>query len=70
MIVTKVQKNSKKNKAIFSPPSAETETTTSGIRVPVEDISVCAFHLYQERGGEDGHDLQDWLKAELKITQR
>lgn len=70
MIVTKVQKQSKKNKAIFSPPSAETETTTSGIRVPVEDISVCAFHLYQERGGEDGHDLQDWLKAELKITQR
>jgi Protein of unknown function (DUF2934) len=70
MIVTKVKKHSKHNKAIVSPPSAETETTTSGIRVPIKDINVCAFHIYQERGGEDGHDIQDWLKAELQITQR
>ncbi|WP_348264011.1 DUF2934 domain-containing protein [Telmatobacter sp. DSM 110680] len=70
MIVTKVQKHSKHNKTIHSLPSAETETTTSGICVPKDDISVCAFHLFQERGGQHGHDIQDWLKAELKITER
>jgi hypothetical protein len=70
MIVTKVQKHLKQNKAISSQPSAETDATTSGICVPKNDISVCAFHIYQERGGEHGHDIQDWLKAELQITQR
>jgi hypothetical protein len=70
MIVTKVQKHSRHSKATPSMPSAETQTTTSGICVPKDDISVCAFHLYQERGGQDGHDIQDWLKAELQITQR
>ncbi len=69
MIVTKIQKHTKHNKAIVN-PSAKTETTNSGIRVSIEDISVCAFHMYQDRGGKHGYDLQDWLKAERQITQR
>ncbi len=27
-----------------------------------------AYQLYQERGGEDGRDLDDWLRAEAEIT--
>jgi Protein of unknown function (DUF2934) len=27
-----------------------------------------AFELYQERGREDGHELDDWLRAEEEIT--
>jgi hypothetical protein len=70
MIVTKVRHNSKQNKVIPSQPSADTETTTSGIHVSQEDIGVCAFHMYEKRGSKHGYDIQDWLKAERQITQR
>jgi len=29
-----------------------------------------AFELYQERGREDGHELDDWLLAEEEITSK
>lgn len=31
-------------------------------------IAVRAYKLYQERGGRDGHDLDDWLEAEQAIV--
>lgn len=70
MIVTKVKKHPKQDKVIASRPSADTETTTSGIRVSQDDINVCAFHMYEKRGSKHGYDIQDWLKAERQITQR
>jgi Protein of unknown function (DUF2934) len=70
MIVTKVKTHSKQNRVTPSRPSATTETTTSGIRVSIDDIRVRAFHMYQKRGGKHGYDIQDWLKAERQITQR
>jgi hypothetical protein len=27
-----------------------------------------AYELYEERGREDGHELEDWLRAEEEIT--
>jgi len=34
-----------------------------------EDITrVHAYQFYEERGGEDGHDLEDWLRAEAEIA--
>jgi hypothetical protein len=33
-----------------------------------EEIEERAFARYQERGGADGADLQDWLEAELELT--
>ena len=69
MIATKVQDSELHTIASYQ-PSADTETTTSGIRVPTDNINVCAFHMYQNRGSKHGHDIQDWLKAELQITQR
>jgi hypothetical protein len=67
MIVTKVKIRSKQDKVIASQPSAS--TTTSGIRVSLDDIRVRAFHMYQKRGAKHGYDIQDWLKAERQITQ-
>jgi len=29
-----------------------------------------AYELYEERGREDGHELDDWLRAENEITQQ
>ena len=33
-----------------------------------EDIRRRAYELYERRGREDGHDLDDWLRAEAEIT--
>jgi len=29
-----------------------------------------AHELYEERGREDGHELDDWLRAEEEVTGR
>jgi len=33
-----------------------------------EEIRLRAHELYEERGREDGHDMEDWLRAEAEIT--
>ena len=33
-----------------------------------EQIRVRAYELYVARGGEDGHDVEDWLEAEAEIN--
>ena len=33
-----------------------------------EQIAARAYELYQQRGGVDGHDVEDWLQAEREIT--
>jgi len=35
-----------------------------------EQIRKRAYELYEERGMADGHDLDDWLRAEEEITQQ
>ncbi len=33
-------------------------------------ISLRAYELYEKRGREDGHELEDWLRAEEEITRK
>ena len=33
-----------------------------------EQIRTRAYELYEERGREDGHDEEDWFRAEAEIT--
>jgi hypothetical protein len=35
----------------------------------VEEIRLRAYQKYIERGGADGHDLDDWLLAEQELVQ-
>lgn len=32
-----------------------------------EQIRLRAYALYEERGREDGHDVEDWLRAEAEV---
>ncbi len=32
-----------------------------------EEIRRRAYELFEARGGEDGHELEDWLRAEEEI---
>lgn len=34
-----------------------------------EQIRRRAYELYEQRGVEDGHELQDWLQAEAEVSQ-
>jgi len=35
-----------------------------------EQVRRRAYELYEARGGEDGHDVDDWLRAESEIAQQ
>ena len=43
-------------------------TTTNVVSSLEEEIRHRAYQLYEERGREDGHDVDDWLSAEAEIT--
>jgi hypothetical protein len=34
-----------------------------------EDIRRRAYELYEARGREDGHELEDWIRAKEEITK-
>jgi len=36
---------------------------------PHEQVRRRAYELYEQRGKEDGHDLEDWLQAESEVVQ-
>lgn len=38
-----------------------------GIRLRHEEIAIRAYALYQERGGSDGSDIEDWFQAERQL---
>ncbi len=33
------------------------------------EIELRAYELFEQRGGEPGHDLDDWLQAEAEIVR-
>jgi hypothetical protein len=33
-----------------------------------EEVRRRAYTLYEQRGREDGHDVDDWLRAEAELT--
>ena len=35
-----------------------------------EQIRQRAYELYQERGGADGNEVDDWVRAEREIRER
>lgn len=35
-----------------------------------DQIRERAYELYEERGREDGHDQEDWLRAKEEITTK
>ena len=35
--------------------------------VPETEVARRAYELYEQRGGADGHDLDDWLLAEREL---
>ena len=34
-----------------------------------EQVRARAYQIFKERGGEPGHDMDDWLQAEYELLQ-
>lgn len=52
-----------------NPPKKPTVSTATESHPNLEEeIRRRAHELYEERGREDGHDIEDWLRAEAEIT--
>jgi hypothetical protein len=43
---------------------------TENRQASVEEISHRAYELYLERGGDHGHDVDDWVKAEKELSDK
>ncbi len=78
-----VSRKSKKNtgKEGFAPgePSAseQLDARAEAVRQEAGSDAEChravaerAYELYQDRGGEDGRALDDWLRAEIELSGR
>jgi hypothetical protein len=57
------------NNVLTMPTAASTTAMASPSHMEIADR---AFALYCGRGGQDGHDVEDWLRAEreLRDTQK
>jgi outer membrane protein TolC len=52
-------------------PTLPTETLATESSVDIqEQLRRRAFELYEQRGREGGHDLDDWLQAESELVQQ
>jgi hypothetical protein len=53
------------------PSRTRTFNQTTECSAELNDRIRCrAYELYEQRGREDGHDLEDWLRAESELTQK
>jgi hypothetical protein len=52
-----------------NPPKKSPTTVTSEPQELEHEIRLRAQEFYEERGREDGHELDDWLRAEEEITR-
>jgi len=53
-----------------NPPKKSPVTVTSEPQELEHQIRRRAQELYEARGREDGHELDDWLRAEVEIMQK
>jgi hypothetical protein len=58
-------KRSEQSGAARDPESEPPRTSV----VTGADVAQRAYHLFLARGGEHGHDVEDWLQAERELDE-
>jgi hypothetical protein len=51
-------------------PAPQTNQITQSTSEIQEQIRRRAYELYEQRGRDDGHELDDWLLAESELAQQ
>jgi hypothetical protein len=57
---------SHKSVVVVGPPP-KTAVATAVVQPSEQDIAIGAHELFLKRGGEAGHELEDWLQAEREL---
>lgn len=63
------QQTQSRREAVGDPGEAGTESRSIALEPSEEDIRVRAYQMDLERGGADGADFDDWLRAERELKQ-
>ena len=50
-------------------PTRSVATIPPDLRPTDEEIAARAYDLYRRRGAADGHDQDDWLRAEADLIE-
>jgi Protein of unknown function (DUF2934) len=53
-----------------SAPQGKSVKTSAADSPRLEEIRIRAYEIYVERGGQPGHDLDDWLQAERELEPK
>ncbi len=53
-----------------NPPKKPPATAPIQPRQLEQEIGLRAYELYEARGREEGHELDDWLRAEEEVTKK
>lgn len=48
-------------------PQGEAVNPSEADSQRLEEIRIRAYEIFMERGGQPGHDLDDWLQAEQEL---
>jgi hypothetical protein len=56
-----------REREIETNPDVENQVS---VTITQEEIAQRAYALYEARGREDGHDLDDWLEAERELLEQ
>ncbi|MEW6246400.1 MAG: DUF2934 domain-containing protein [Nitrospirota bacterium] len=67
MIKTRRPSGQPETQTAASPPDSEPASRTDDLYTR---IAQRAYELYERRGREHGHDLDDWLAAERELLSR
>jgi hypothetical protein len=62
-----MSKNRKRSEATASSGRSNGGEPSNGNGEHAERIAARAYEIYLERGGADGNDIDDWLKAERQV---
>lgn len=54
---------------VLDPPAKQNLSQESNVEVR-EKIRLRAYELYEQRGRGEGHEVEDWLKAESEVVAK
>ena len=57
----------KKRPTVSKPRPRANHTPSTPLVLAPSEIADRAYHLFLQRGGEHGHDWEDWLRAEREL---
>ena len=56
-------------KTMVSPSSATPKPQTASYQPTQGEIALRAYHIYLQRGGAAGNEVEDWMQAERQLIE-